>query len=690
MNTELFDELEQGLKDYLRLIIEPRLDNLLKSMPQETYEEPLALVAGTKGHGNLQEDAKDPPSMTEYPDFWTKVKRNTDEDFGKEWATGVKKLLVHLKSFPEHSQFYGAISKSEQGKNKKTIDYQKYRVNQRIVYQVVQDLTNAFVLTKIKETKGRLSLFIIIYNESLIKLSLIYSGQDSIEVDGATINSEESLSRFIAPDNEDSYYTSTYNKQVGLLKQGIAEGLGALFLQKNFNLNQWDIENLINNKAIEEHPIGVSDFPDFIIYMKRIPPSKREAMYATLGLSSDVEHLLVDTKSTTSLSKGSNYRLRYPRVKGYETIAKAVGIQQPLFTKEDNPPDIHLTRPQLDALMGFAVSQKPYETYEDERINAKMKDIVKILSKKNVILYQDVGADAGWNPIYKKIEIPEAEFYIWRKISKVRYVVLHGTDETLGQIISLSFYMGQSIDLIDKLDLLPIPTSFVSKAQRNKAPTELSKELELIGADEVDEEDPSLYEAKSPKEVKPPKEKKEKHVSNKVAGLHSDLTKTEFILEYLPFELWHFMWKWGPASLKEIKLQPPVRKTVESIRQGFTLSLLEKSVRRQVEAITKAQGTPEGIELKTWNTQQISVLMELAEQGYVEGSIPELLANGIYKRFAEVWADIGWAIRFKFPQGFLQGEELYMFFSQLKKKVLKELPYILGRDEEPSDLKLSV
>ena len=498
-------EIDQYLDIYLKEIGE-KIDGMFSEAEEG---EQMSLAASTPGKGNLQE--KDPERAKHL--FKPEI----------ELAPDRKKLVGNiigtLRKFDRTHHFYDCSSQVPKSLRPYFLE---------LIYQVIQSLSVGEVLKVIEVTRGRESLFTIIYDRVQEKNHKVVTNEDSV-----TFQSAEQLALFNANEGGTvtvgqegislvDYYKTTERKPVkgfenpakyksmlhNRLKTNVGEALGLSYFIRDFK-----IPGSIYKKAIMTMPHDKSSFPDFMVDFSKLDTQSQQTFVEILGFHPP-RYIFFDTKATMMASARpgmGNERLQYPRVGKIHDFLRREDILEDgeaIFDNlpvEQHPPT-ELNYEEFTKLVKFFISSN-YESTSDEGY---------LTGKDLCIVYQEVGKNVGTRAKYYLVDIMDGQSFQINKVSNSTYNVTKNGDQ---KIAILSFYTPQ--ELKNKL-----PPEVLAKLSRAKEPE--------IGSDVAVEE---------PKEIMADAEE-------------SSITKE--IMTRIPIEEWSYMLKWQTGGLKPIQLSPYV------------------------------------------------------------------------------------------------------------------------------------
>lgn len=646
-----YDNIITGsIREYIVTTLWPNIEGLLETGNEGSEK----LVASTGTSGNLQEAQLDLdfPAYGGRDSMAQRTGGGEDNDFSHEgWKSTLSYAVKAIQSFPEDHPFYGHMPPS----NKQA--YLIRQVNKKIAYTVIQHLKLKEVLKAVDEKRGRYSLFQMILDRSLFLSKKIEDGSIAIEVDGTILQGINSVMAFIKTHeqpNFDKVSKTTINAIPQYTKTLIAEGIGAIFMQKTFGIGKETTEQLIVSKSLVEHPVGPNDFPDFLIDVKKLTPAMKDRIFSVFPIHPETEIIMVDTKSST-LNKngggggGGNYRLRYPKSLEFNNIAKEFGV--PPYISNDAPKSRPISYEEIMRFINLGITNKHQKTYKDQIAQKKWDNVAKLLKKKIEIVYQEVGVDAGHGPVYSVAYVDPHGAYTFEKIHDKAYKIRRedGTD-----VFELVFYLGQ------------LKSILLGMIKEN--PNHELKKFESIITKLKDEKDEEKAREKGVEEDE----------TEVIEDKDIPKTLTDLATKYNPMEIWPFMFKWSPKSLKKVSLNALKTKQTESVQK-----LSERQLRMLIEAITTKAGAPNGIPMRMWSLTQMEKFNYLHSEGVVPtGTTDSVMKDdGYFKKFAEIWADQGHAIRDSYPSETLTSDEIYDILELTYKSVIKYIPEILGASE---------
>lgn len=610
--------LQQQLEEYITSTIWPHLEGIF-----ETVEDNKKLVASTGKSGNLLEN-----NIVDFPSFKgrdTIAQRQGPDASYEGWKNTISYVIRTIQSFDLNHPFYGGMS------HNKSVENNIRTINKNIVYKAVQTLNTKIVIKRIEETKGRYSLFQQLFDHSVWALDMLWNGEASIDVNGQTLKSKKDVISFIGSSKSPEKGMPLY------LKTAIAEGLGALFMQKTFGLGAPTVDELVKSRTLIEHPFGINNFPDFMIDFQRANPTLREKLFSVIPVDVDTQVLFVDTKSTilspTGAKRGGNsYRLGYPPASVYNSVASNFG--QESYIAKGEIPDRSISFEEFEAIKNVCVTTKGDIEYKGEDAIKQGKFIQNTLKKQTAIMYQDVGADAGYGADYSVVSYP-TEPFVLKKMNENRYQVYTQEGKNIADFI---FYMGDARKTLSDL-LINDPNHPIKEYEH------LIQKAVVMGDIESS-----------------PDDSKEKGP-----------TITSLIQKYIPLSDWNYMFVWKKDAFINIDLNTLKPKKKEEP----TLPLTEKvHIRKIAEAIVKRFGPPEGFSRPLWGKVQFDAFNKLYDEGIIDTTWEQSLSknDGMFQKFASLWAEIGHKVRESFTDGELDAQEMTTIISLTYEGVKRLLP----------------
>jgi len=410
-----------------------------------------------------------------------------------------------------------------------------------VLFETLKTTTLQEVKEAIISSQGKSSLFLVIHDKSLVindrvlkgtqSLTLKFNGQDIVVGKGGMSivdyfknykkgNNKEI--RSIENDPE-SFGRKLYNRN----KTTTAEHIGISYAMRDLRISGAEY----HEGAIVPHPLGVKNFPDFVIDLRKVLPKTKKFIDGIIG-KSDQTTLIVDTKATLDLNSNinsGNARLQYPtigQVTNFLVNQGIIGVPEEMFN--DLPPESYvpkkLSREDFSKIVHIYASLGEKDTSHSsyEGINQYLSDT------EMVIIYQEVGSRTNSQPTYYLVNYFQYDYFVMYKVSKSRYVIHPNNDMNLS-IANIGFYNS-------------------------------SHHLKILSPEARMEYD----RFKKKKDAVNPIEDENEEV---------DSSLSQIVMADLPLESLHFMFRWGKDTLQPLVIpkyvpQLPKEKQEEAITYG--------------------------------------------------------------------------------------------------------------------------
>jgi hypothetical protein len=408
----------------------------------------------------------------------------------------IRNIIETLQTFPREHYFYQPT---------KTVPDPLKPYFIELMYVTIQDLTPNKVLNKIEETRGRESLFMQYYNNTInlnsniinnkLSINFIYNGTPiTLGLNGITLNdfytkgNDNNLKTIWLQPKKIKNYLNYNLKSIG------GEQIGSSYFMRDFRIpsNQY-------SKAMIKQPYGKTNYPDYVLDTTKINSETKQFIFDTIKRPYS-NFIFIDVKATTrsNARKGSgNERLRYPKAKYITNKFLELGIinnKNNLFNLLD-PLDytpIKFNYEQFILILKFWINNN---------------DIFNLLSESTVnLIYQEIGSNVSTRAKYYTIDYnPEDNFTLIKRSNSLYYIY-----RNKDLIVSLSFYLNLQLHPIT-----PDMMNIASKDPKNKNPD-------------------------------------------------GTFNQSKILQSQLPLDDWSFMWRWNSNGLRLIEL-PEYKATLSKI-----------------------------------------------------------------------------------------------------------------------------
>jgi hypothetical protein len=415
---------ESKITHYLHEYLED-IQEKIDGMFSEAEEEPQLLAASDKSRGNLQE--KEPERA--------KWLFNPEVDLSQDRKKLVYNIVGTLKKFEKTHHFYDSATAVP-------LALKPYFLE--IIYQTIQRLTGTEVLKMIELSRGRESLFTIIYENVQEKNREILEGTDSItfEINGKNITVgangiplveyykayvEKPLKTF---ENPAKYSSMLHNR----LKTKVGEAIGISYFIRDFQIPGSQYQ-----RALKTMPHDKSNFPDFLVDTNALSTQTKQHFIDLLGFTPP-PYIFFDTKATTVTGARpgmGNERLQYPRVEKIHEFMRnqnIIGPEDVIFDQlpPENHPVVNLTYDDFTHFVKYFISSY-YDPKSEEGY---------LTGKDLCIVYQEVGKNTSTRAKYYLVDILDGKLFQIKKVSNSTYHIIKNGKQ---KVAVLNFYTPEEL-----------------------------------------------------------------------------------------------------------------------------------------------------------------------------------------------------------------------------------------------------